>query len=92
MSEIQVIHNGSEKAGNKRIAMVDKTVVDHKNKTIEHYVNHVMVDADGDIIDGKPEPQVIKLSEDSYEQWINQQMKDATVDSVDAVVNPVVEE
>lgn len=81
MSEIKQAIDGTEKAGNSQELQANHTIINWKNRTILHSYSNVLVDSEGDILREEGSGNLV-LDGEVFDQWINQAMKDATLESI----------
>ena len=86
-SEIQ----GSSKAGNTKRIKAKLIVIDWERETIMHRYEVETVDADGDVLKTEESNQVL-LGSDKFQEWINQAMKEATIETISEHYNQPEEE
>ena len=78
MSEVQKPIVGSEKAGNSQKIIGKHTLINWETKTIIHNYELALMDSDGDILKTEGSGNVV-LAGETFDLWINQDMKDATL-------------
>lgn len=83
MSEIEKPIADTTKAGNSQKLTGKHTIIDWERKTILHKYNVELVDSDGDFLMEMGSGNVL-LEEADFNLWINQAMKDATLESIEA--------
>lgn len=86
--DLFVEKTGSEKAGNINGAKIVKSTIDYANNKIEHYIEHQVRDADGDVVGVTGSYAVIELTPVEFNYWVTQQVLDATTARVNAFLNP----
>lgn len=84
----------SEKALNIKGAEVMKTIINWKELSIKHEIQNQIRDSEGDVIGNHLGYETVTLTPEEFTAWITDEMRAATLSSVDAHVNApeVVEE
>lgn len=83
MSEIEKPIADTTKAGNSQKLTGKHSIIDWERKTIIHKYSVELVDSDGDSLLEMGSGNVL-LEEADFDLWINQEMKDATLESIEA--------